>query len=343
MKILLISPTPPPIGGMSIWTMNYLDYFKKEHDVKLIDTSMLTENTQNTSIAAEIKREFLFFINCLKIKKCDFELVHFNSPLDNIGILKDYLAIKLLKKKGLNIVLQIHSDVTAQLKWRISKSIFKQMIKICDEVIALNDNTCSEVLKTRKNVKKIPNFINSGLMNQYVKETQNQTIKNICYVGRFNEEKGSKEFLEIAKILSDTSFHILGPDEQKEKNELKNVFYYGNLDQQELFEKMSCCDLMLFLSHHEGSPLSIIESSFLNLPIISSDVGNISEMISSMCIVDYNKIDEIINKIKQFNDINVRNKTVKYNKSIANNNTIENVSKELIQIYRKVVQRNKLI
>ena len=62
-KILLISPIPPPIGGIASWTVRYLDWMKKNYySVVLVDSKTIgtraKQKTTRINIFSEIIRTF---------------------------------------------------------------------------------------------------------------------------------------------------------------------------------------------------------------------------------------------------------------------------------------------
>ena len=61
MKVLLISPLPPPAGGIASWTRRYLESRKaKENEVDVVNIAVTGKRVENfttkNSIFAEIKR-----------------------------------------------------------------------------------------------------------------------------------------------------------------------------------------------------------------------------------------------------------------------------------------------
>ncbi len=58
---------------------------------------------------------------------------------------------------------------------------------------------------------------------------------------------------------------------------------------EKLREMYGACDLYVVASRHEGGPQSILECAAMKVPIISTDVGMASEVLSKNCIVDIRK------------------------------------------------------
>jgi len=62
---------------------------------------------------------------------------------------------------------------------------------------------------------------------------------------------------------------------------------------------MSACDALLLVSFSEGSPMVIKEAMAINLPIISTDVGDVGEVISGVegCYLVEPDVEDIVDKL----------------------------------------------
>ena len=52
MKVLLVSPLPPPVGGIASWTVDYLNYCKENKadvDITLVDSAIKGSRAENVS------------------------------------------------------------------------------------------------------------------------------------------------------------------------------------------------------------------------------------------------------------------------------------------------------
>lgn len=98
--------------------------------------------------------------------------------------------------------------------------------------------------------------------------------------------------------------------------------------------------LHLLTSDYEGSPNSIKESMACNTPIVSTDVGNVRQMISgaSNCIIsDQNPLVLAENVIKSINSPNSDLREI----LIKNQLTKDAKTEELVNIYYKIYEETK--
>ena len=133
-------------------------------------------------------------------------------------------------------------------------------------------------------------IINNGVKNKkiksyvYTEESYKRNLKNheikIISICRFVKQKNVSEIVELARILPDFNFYIIGYGPlfeniklKKEKYQLQNLFLLGR--QKNILNYLYSSDLYLSTSFYEGLPISTLEAMSVGLPIISTDVtGN---------------------------------------------------------------------
>lgn len=165
---------------------------------------------------------------------------------------------------------------------------------------------------TNKKINVISYWLNNNLWLPDDKQVARKRLgldTNGFYVGSFQRdteghdlitpklEKGPDifcNFLETNKDKFDNLHVLLGGWRRQyvqKRLEMSNIPYT-------LFEKTSIntirdmynsLDLYIVSSRYEGGPQSIIESAAMKVPIISSDVGIASEVLSNKCILNLEK------------------------------------------------------
>ncbi|MBI04422.1 MAG: hypothetical protein CMI96_01230 [Pelagibacteraceae bacterium] len=228
-------------------------------------------------------------------------------------------------------------------------------------IIIANSNAGMKNLKTEYSdarVRLINNFINSDVFYFKSKE-KSQNIK-IITVGRLTNEKRIDRFINIIKKIKDhvgDSTKIVGlvcgsgreSENLKSKlsNQIKNIglnndelILLGDVDNISDFYRTS--DLFLFTSEYEGSPNCVWEAMACGLPVITTNVGNISEIISHKkngFIVDtFNEKDFIKYSIMLLNDdslkVQIRNNAIS---TIKNNFSLSRYNKEIDKLFYELI------
>jgi glycosyltransferase involved in cell wall biosynthesis len=101
----------------------------------------------------------------------------------------------------------------------------------------------------------------------------------VMWLGRFTQVKRPDLVLEIAKALPEITFVMAGGGELLESCRAKapkNVKLVGFQNKDEMW-KMA--DIGLCTSDSEGMPLSLIEAQMAGVPVVSTDVGSVVEIV----------------------------------------------------------------
>lgn len=101
---------------------------------------------------------------------------------------------------------------------------------------------------------------------------------------------------------------------------------------------MNASDVCLMTSFIEGSPLFIKEAIACNRPIVSTNVGDVAELLSGIdgCFICSYEIEDVVKKLNfaiQYKEINAREKVFYYNE--------DKIAKSINEIYLLVAYGNK--
>ena len=116
---------------------------------------------------------------------------------------------------------------------------------------------------------------------------KNSKTKIFLTIARFSEQKNLKllvgSFNELLVLNSNVILLIIGDGDQKIKSELFNlsgshIFYLGN--KSNVADYFSHSDVFCLSSKWEGLPITILEAFSFGLPVISTPVGGIPELIN---------------------------------------------------------------
>jgi len=100
---------------------------------------------------------------------------------------------------------------------------------------------------------------------------------------------------------------------------------------------MNACDLLLVTSHHESGPLVVKEAMACNCPIVSTDVGDVREMINNVegCFICTFEPEDVTDKIKMALDFGKR--TNGREMIIKLGLDSETIARKIIKIYKKII------
>jgi len=211
-------------------------------------------------------------------------------------------------------------------KFKIKKQFVKLFAKYCwKETI-----TKSKLTKDQLNISKIhiiPNGVNLELFDGIDRKTAREnchfsdTKKYIIFVSNpARPEKNFKLAEDSVNLLNDSNI------------ELVPVF---NMPHSKVAEYMAAADVLILSSTNEGSPNVIKEAMASNLPIVTTDVGNVEWLLERVegCFVAKNfeakEIAELLKKSLCFDKTKGRNKLIELNLDS------KTVAHKLIELYKK--------
>jgi len=139
--------------------------------------------------------------------------------------------------------------------------------------------------------KKVVTVYNGIKHSEVINKKKASGKKIIGTIGRLTYQKGQEFFIEAARNLLkegfDFEFHIYGDGEKRIEYEKliidygleKSVFLKGYT--KDVLSVLRTFDLFVLTSRYEGIPYVILEAMSMNIPIVTTDVGGISEVIKN--------------------------------------------------------------
>lgn len=166
---------------------------------------------------------------------------------------------------------------------RIKRPLYFIISNICyafaDKIIHVSEYAYKEQIFNKK--KGCVVYSGKLIKNKYLPRPKNNPVR-FLFLGRIQVQKGIDKVIKAFLKLPDGSATLdivgTGPysDEVKAlKNH--NITYHGFQKEVDKFYKQA--DIFIGMSHHENLPLTILEAMECSMPIISTGVGGIPEMV----------------------------------------------------------------
>lgn len=303
--VLLVSPLPPPTGGIATWTVKYREYCEKKGlNINLVNTALNGDRAKRIAgrkLGNEITRTWRILSDMRKqLSKGKTDIVHLNSSCSSYGIYRDSLCLLLARFRRVPVVLQCHCNIQDQIHGRFAEFVFRFLVSMCEKVLVLN-RFSEEYVKKHTNGKAevIPNFIEEK--DVYTRTEVSNEIRHAVFVGHVKREKGVCEIIHAAKHFPDIRFSLAGPvaREIEEMERSENVVLLGNQPREKVLQLLKEADVFIFPSHTEGFANALLEAMAAGLPVIATDVGANREMIDNDggIIIPVEKYDAIVNAI----------------------------------------------
>lgn len=348
MKVLLISPLPPPEGGIAVWTKKYKDYCAQHGpELVIVNTALIGARAERINrkrnYADEVRRTFRVLKDLhKKLKNNNPDIVHLNTSCSRFGLYRDYLCLRMAVKKHKPLILHCRCNVEDQLgASKSSHRLFEKMVKQADRVLVLNRKSKQYAEKIAgSKVILVPNFVDEKMLSDSI--TVHERIQEVVFVGHVQKTKGAEEILEAASHLPQIHFNMIGPvqDEIAKKDRPINVEYIGNLPSQEVREHLKRADVFVFPSYTEGFSNALVEAMGMGLPVVTTDVGANHDMIEENggIIVPVGDGMAIVSALEKIDAIQVRKEMSEWNRNKVRKCYLQDeVMKQLLAIYREVI------
>lgn len=138
-------------------------------------------------------------------------------------------------------------------------------------------------------------------------------ISNVANQIEYNGCKGFNEIIMALKVLKDRGivviFRFAGNDYHngvekllsfaQEQGVSEQLEYAGYLSRENLDIFLSEVDIFVMPTHFEGLPRIIVEASAKGLPVISSPVSGVPELVSKHFLVDYEDVETLADRIEE--------------------------------------------
>lgn len=347
MNVLLISPLPPPAGGIASWTKKYLESREaKEYNIFVVNTAVIGNRVKEYNkrkLGYELKRMKHIRSDLKKqLNQINIDVVHLNCAVGRFGsIIKDYIFADIVRKSKAKLVVHFHCNLSDMVDGKTDLFFFKKIVKMADIVLTLNESSKNFTYgKCDKKSIIIPNFLPDEFFDSMPDDKAiSDSIKSVLFVGRVEEEKGCDVIYEAAKRFPDIQFNLLGyiSDEFKKLERPSNVNLPGEVSNEQVKAEMLKSDLLLFPSRTEGFPYVVIEAMACGLPVISTPVGAIPDILEDNggILVPVNDVNAVAESISILQNKELRRKTAAWNRQkVKNHYTADKVMNQFFDIYQ---------
>ena len=306
LKVLLVSPLPPPAGGIANWSAAVLHETKALNNVELIHVDTAVRwRYEGDDIPAYIRipggsaqaiRDMIRVYRACRGSKP--HVIHLCTSA-SLSVLKDLLILGLARIMGVRSVLHFRMgrlpEIIANntLEWKF----VRRAMMLADAVLLLDRKSeeSTRAALPRIRAQRIPNPIDIRRIGEaaYRKEPKltADTLPSVMYAGWVVPTKGVRELVDACVTIGNAPFelNLVGTVQDDYRRELEAVAarrgggkwlkFHGVLGYAETMDAMSRALICVLPSYTEGFPNVVAEAMALGKPIIATRVGAIPEML----------------------------------------------------------------
>jgi len=186
---------------------------------------------------------------------------------------------------------------------KLTQKLLIWLINNTDEFVVLSDSWFDYLkLISGREVSIINNYVDIERIDCSRREGQ------ILFLGAFIQRKGIYDLINAFKKLDPGyHLHLCGSGEDNKVKALVEdlqlgdaVTFHGWIDSEQKTRLLSDCSLMILPSYNEGLPMVIIEAMACEIPVITTPVGGIPEVIiegRTGYLVEPGNTEDIYNKL----------------------------------------------
>lgn len=325
-RILFITPLPPPVHG-SAMVSQYIKDCKELNDnfdchFVNLSTSRTMEEIGKNSIKKYIRFIGAYIKTLFMLLRYKYELCYLAITCHGTGFLKDAPFVLLCKLFRRKILIHQHNKGMSN---DVERPFYKWLFPLVyrnTKVILLSWRLYPDIEKIvkREQVVICPNGI-PEIFKEEPHFERNNPIPNLLFLSNLIESKGVYILLDACKILRDRGYkfvcNFVGGESKEitrekfeqevKKRELDEFVIYNGPrygeDKEEFFKK---ANIFLHPTNDDAFPLVLLEAMQHQLPIITTDIGGIADIVEPMIngiIQQSNTPEELSNNIsKLLND-----------------------------------------
>lgn len=343
-RVLTIGPEfVPPKGGVAQCIATY-------QQAIFSDFRCLTNSCDGSFLKKTCKALFsLAKLHCILATNSEIKIVHIHTASYN-SFKRSAWFVKAAKRMGRKVVIHIHGGGFREY-YDKEKSFIQPIIDQCDALITLSPQwkMFFEKVVHHKNVHIVPNVIAYPV----VKTVAKTDMFHLLYMGHITKAKG---IFDLVEMLAEHKDEYLGRlildigggmyEEEKLKrfisdNKMEDILrFHGWLSGEGKTDIFNLADAYILPSYTEGVPISILEAESYGLPVLSTTVGGIPEIVADrengLLFEPGNKQRMKIAIDALMQDKELRISMAERSKEISMKNLPQFVEQSLLEVYKSI-------
>lgn len=297
--VLLISPFPPPPGGIGRWaeqitqagSMRPADVIFRCLDISPRWRAVYDMSPWKRVVGGGLQmlHDFLRFLKMIRRRP---DVVHLNSH-GQLAPFRDIPILAVCRRKGIPSVYHMRFGRIPEiarfntLEWKL----LRRALALAHNIVAIDRQTF-ETLRNEfpdGRIRLVPNCVDMSQLPKVPNEPGPSPY--LAYLGHVIPTKGIRELMEAWRDLSPSNWRlrVAGTVDDNYRDELQRmsspgaVEFLGELSHQRAMELLAASEGLVLPSYTEGFPNVVAEAMALGKPTVATDVGAIPDMLDGGC------------------------------------------------------------
>ena len=315
-EVVLVSPLPPPLGGLTVWTTEYLESARSHGlSVKLINTSPGGDRVEAASRVRFARvAQMMATLRDLWGALPAAEITHISTTW-YWSLVRDGLLAWMSSARRIPVVMQIHAatnvvdSVRALSGWRLR--VVRMWLRPVDVLVVLSHDLHGAMTHAFPNQRIVltPNWVNTDRFVPATAELQERlpargtssellptgssSAVRLVFVGRLMKEKGFVELANAVLQTPSTTLLCVGDkpegltsDESSMIDALvaelvaTNRFtWMKSVPRENIAATLRSADVFVLPSWNEGLPISLLEAMATGLACVVTPVGGMRDLM----------------------------------------------------------------
>ena len=284
-RILIVTPDLSLLGGVALFYKGLKPYWSK--NISYLELKSLNRNNKSAYLLSALVNIARFIRTLMVLKPA---LVVFNSSLKP-GFYSNLLYSRILRLFNKKYMVFIHGWEEKYESYLTSKNGAPYLHNA--EAIIVLSSLFKEKLKLigieESRVYLSTTEVDDCLIKDFDVNKRDGSIKRFLFLARTVRGKGLFESLDVFYMLKKDypyiQYDVVGDGEDLdaakryvEEHQMKDIFFHGRKQGDELIKYYTEADFFFFLSYTEGMPASLLEAMAFGLMIATRPVGAIPEV-----------------------------------------------------------------
>lgn len=352
-KILIIAPALPIVGGQTVQANRLLDKLQAESSVKTafqpINPIFLKPLQSVRFIRTVVTTLKYVFDLLLKIPRCD--VVHIFSASYYSFMLAPTPAVLISKLFGKRAILNYRSGEAEDHLTRWKRTAVPT-VRMFDKIVVPSDYLVGVFENHGFDSVPIFNFVDTELFSFRKRDPFRPVfLSNRNFEAHYNVSCILKAFHNIQKEWIGARLIVVGGGPEREYLQattenlgLRNVEFYGQIEPSRMPEIYGEADIYLNSPNIDNMPSSLLEAFSSGLPVVTTNAGGIPYIVENEkngLLVEINDHEGMANAaIRLLRDKDLARRVVNSAREEVERYSWENVRKQWLDVYHELANRS---